>query len=169
MWFEHNCIEIKGKKENCLIYYIQMDLCDITLGDLFKEFDSDCIFKVNNQLTKIGYYIASQIFIEILNGVRYLNILNIIHRDLKPDNILLQKESESGFVKIADFGLATIHDFNDKSHERDRGDRKFMAPEVRKIFGKVCNQYTTKVDVYSLGVIMKILFNIYIDRYGQIF
>jgi len=43
-------------------------------------------------------------FIEILQGLIYLQVNNIIHGDLKPENILL---SSSNSPKLADFGLST--------------------------------------------------------------
>jgi serine/threonine protein kinase len=66
---------------------------------------------------------------------------------VKPDIILLKKCSNGKFVKIADFGLAKVHDIA-KSNTRDGGSLKYMAPEV------VCTStYNTKADIYSLEVI----------------
>jgi serine/threonine protein kinase len=135
------------------------------------------MLKSTESLTAIGYYIASQIFIQILKGVNHLHKQNppLIHRDLKPANILLKvgppninweyilsnKEAKSTFrlgirfcVKIADIGLAVIHKYSGESHTMDRGTPEYTAPEVRD--GK---KYDTKVDVYSLGVIFKKLFH----------
>ncbi len=56
--------------------YIQMELCDKTLDDVIKEFDKESHLKTNGTLTTVGYYIASQIFIEILEGVNYLHKQN---------------------------------------------------------------------------------------------
>ncbi len=92
--------------------------------------------KNNGTLTKVGYYIASQIFIQILEGVNYLHKKNppLIHRDLKPANILLKICDQNGFcVKIADFGLITIHEFSEKSHSLGVGTLKYMVPEVVEI------------------------------------
>jgi serine/threonine protein kinase len=70
-----------------------MELCDKTLDDVIKELRNNSILKSTESLTKIGYHIASQIFIQILESVNYLHKQNppIIHRDLKPANILLKK------------------------------------------------------------------------------
>jgi serine/threonine protein kinase len=46
---------------------------------------------------------------QILCGVDFLHSHRIVHRDVKPQNILV---SNSGTLKIADFGLARIYDFN---------------------------------------------------------
>ncbi len=112
--------------------------------------------KTNGTLTPVGYYIASQIFIQILVGVNHLHKQKepLIHRDLKPANILLKKDEAKGFrVKIADIGLAVIHKYSKQSHTLDKGTPKYMAPEVVKD-----KKYDTKADIYSLGVIFENLF-----------
>jgi serine/threonine protein kinase len=67
-----------------------MEFCDKTLRDVIEEIDGNIEMKSNKTLTPIDYYIASELFIEILESVDFLNKQkpSIIHRDLKPDNIL---------------------------------------------------------------------------------
>lgn len=48
---------------------------------------------------------------QVLCGVDFLHSQRIVHRDLKPQNLLI---SETGQVKIADFGLAKVYDFTMK-------------------------------------------------------
>jgi serine/threonine protein kinase len=67
-------------------------------------------------MTPLGYYIASELSIEILESVDYLHKQKVIHRDLKPNNILITDRMNGRFVKIADFGLATFHEFD--GHKR---------------------------------------------------
>jgi serine/threonine protein kinase len=138
--------------------YILMELCDKTLGDVIKELSNDSILQSTESLTTKGYYIASQIFIQILEGVNHLHKQNppLIHRDLKPDNILLKKDEAKGLcIKIADFGLMAIHEFSEQSHTQDKGTPKYMAPEV--IHNK---KYNTKADIYSLGVVFEKMFTL---------
>jgi serine/threonine protein kinase len=138
-----------------------MKYCEKTLDDIICELHKK--MKVNEALTKIGYYIASELFIEILECVKYLHDQNppLIHRDLKPANILLRISKNSRrIVKIADFGLTAFHEFTEQSHSIDKGTPKYMAPEI--INGK---KYDMKADIYSLGQIMKNLFDIDFDRY----
>ncbi|CAG8683823.1 10065_t:CDS:2, partial [Scutellospora calospora] len=45
----------------------------------------------------------------ILNGVVHIHSIDVIHRDLSPSNILI---SESGVIKISDFGTAWVDSNN---------------------------------------------------------
>ncbi len=160
-WFEDEVVSSQTR----ISLFIQMELCDKTLDDVIKEYKNDSILKTAEALTTIGYYIASRIFIQILQGVNYLHtqrlhIEPIIHRDLNPMNILLKKHSRKGFcVKIADFGLIDIHHSPGQSHTNDKGKVKFIAPEVSS--GR---KYDTKADIYSLGVTFKELFALNLTR-----
>jgi serine/threonine protein kinase len=63
-------------KSNCTLF-IGMDLCDKTLKEIIEEIKSNSIFKDDDILTPMRYYIASQLFIEILESVQYLHKINI--------------------------------------------------------------------------------------------
>jgi hypothetical protein len=150
-WFEERVVS----NQSGISLYIEMELCDKTLDDVIKELTNDSILKSTESLTTIGYYIASQVFIQILEGVYHLHKQNppLIHRDLKPANILLKKDEAKGLcAKIADFGLIAIHKCFGQSHTSDRGTLKYMAPEAEY------KEYDTKADIYSLGVIFQELF-----------
>jgi serine/threonine protein kinase len=134
-----------------------MELCDKNLKDLMMEIRSEFYIENFEALSPIGYYIASQLFIEILESVQYLHEKNIIHRDLSPYNILLKKEDNNErFVKIGDFGIIAIYDKEKKSYTKDIGNTIYMAPEVGS-----CNEYGTISDIYTLGILLMELF--YID------
>jgi serine/threonine protein kinase len=153
-WFEERVVS----NQSGISLYIEMELCDETLDYVIREFDKESHLKTNETLTTVGHYIASNIFLQILEGVNHLHKNNppLIHRDLKPANILLKKSDSKGFcVKIADFGLMTIHKFSEQSHSIDKGPVKYMAPEVIN-----SREYNTKADIYSIGVIFKNLFDL---------
>ncbi len=163
LWFE-NDFEYESpeneKKIYDLAFYIQMNYCLKTLGDMITQIDNS--YMDENSLNLMGYYIASELFIEILEGVNFLHNLepSIIHRDLNPRNILVTYDRNGKFVKIADFGLIALHKFDNEKHTIDRGTAKYLAPEVAKNA-----YYDTKADIYSLGIIMEELFHNDINRY----
>jgi serine/threonine protein kinase len=73
----------------------------------------------------------------------------ILHCDIKPQNILLDSDYRP---KVADFGLSKLlsrDDLDNSNFSRIRGTRGYMAPEW------ISNmQITSKVDVYSYGVVV---------------
>jgi serine/threonine-protein kinase HSL1 (negative regulator of Swe1 kinase) len=90
---------------------------------------------------------AMKYFRQILSAVGYCHSFNICHRDLKPENILMTKE---GDVKIADFGMAALHQSPDHKLKTSCGSPHYAAPEI--IRG--ANYRGDKVDIWSLGVIL---------------
>jgi serine/threonine protein kinase len=147
-WFEINT-------DRKLTFYIEMELCDTTLRKLFDEISNDSILKKGDSLTSIGYYIASELFIEILEGVQFLHDNDIIHRDLNLSNIMIKKnENSERFIKIGDFGIIAIHKKAKPIHSTGIGTNDYMAPEV------IGGQYWTIADIFSLGVILREIFDI---------
>lgn len=90
-----------------------------------------------------------QIFLDVCRAVAHAHRHLIVHRDLKPGNILV---SDSGGVKLLDFGVANRVDLNApdwQSTEYSAFTPGYASPE--QINGGVV---TTSSDVYSLGVIL---------------
>lgn len=86
---------------------------------------------------------------QLLNGVDFLHSHRIIHRDLKPQNILI---SDSGQLKIADFGLAKIYDYEMRLTSLVQT-LWYRAPEV--ILGL---SYSTSIDIWACGCIIAEMF-----------
>ncbi|GAV60459.1 Pkinase domain-containing protein/LRRNT_2 domain-containing protein/LRR_4 domain-containing protein/LRR_8 domain-containing protein [Cephalotus follicularis] len=90
------------------------------------------------------------IALDVARGVEYLHNLahqSFIHRDLKPSNILLGDDMRA---KVADFGLVRLAPEGKASIEtRIAGTFGYLAPEYA-----VTGRVTTKVDVFSFGVIL---------------
>ncbi|XP_021847754.1 receptor protein kinase TMK1 [Spinacia oleracea] len=91
------------------------------------------------------------IALDVARGVEYLHSLahqSFIHRDLKPSNILLGDDMHA---KVADFGLVRLAPDGGKTSIETRlaGTFGYLAPEYA-VMGRI----TTKVDVFSFGVIL---------------
>ncbi len=150
--YKNSWIENNGK-----ILYIQMELCYNTLKNILHQIQNEFQRKKFAIMTPIEYYISSDLFKEILESVNYLHKLKppIIHRDLKPTNILITNGMNGRFVKVADFGLAVVHEYEGQYHSKYIGSRIYTAPEVM-----ISKLYDTKADIYSLGVIAQEIFDI---------
>jgi eukaryotic translation initiation factor 2-alpha kinase 4 len=123
-----------------------MEYCEKrTLRDLIKR----GLYKDNDEIWRL--------LRQILEGLAHIHGLNVVHRDLKPENIFIDGALS---VRIGDFGLATSgqHAVSEKinvphgSHNMTTsiGTALYVAPEVRSSIGT----YNSKVDMYSLGIIL---------------
>ncbi|MFN8391584.1 MAG: serine/threonine-protein kinase [Bdellovibrionota bacterium] len=97
------------------------------------------------QTTSLEY--VSNILVKILDAIGYAHSLGIIHRDLKSANVLI---SNTGEVKITDFGLAQMH--NVDRHLTTTGEcvgtPVYMSPE--QVQGLDVDRLT---DIYAIGII----------------
>lgn len=94
---------------------------------------------------------------QIASAMHFLHSRGVIHRDLKLGNILLTKDFKS--CKIADFGTAVKESEADNIHV---GTTEYMAPELH-----VRSPHSTKMDVYSFGILLWKLFNPYTYPYPK--
>ena len=125
-----------------------MEYCEKrTLRDLIRK----GLYKEDEEIWRL--------FRQVLEGFAHIHSLNVVHRDLKPENVFIDSASN---VRIGDFGLATSGQYSLSERAssgaahlggdmtRSIGTAFYVAPEVRS---SVAGSYTSKVDMYSLGII----------------
>jgi len=88
---------------------------------------------------------------QIAEGLHHCHVLGIAHRDLKPENLMYASPDKDAVVKIVDFGLGKVIGETNVMFTAC-GTPGYVAPEILR-----GESYTTKVDIWSLGVIMYIL------------
>lgn len=99
---------------------------------------------------------------KILEGILCIHQNGIIHCDLKPSNIQLRlvNRGDTTILEpvIIDFGLAlpVISVKTGKTKPNMRGTRSYFPPELLMAKGKYV--YTEKMDIWSYGIIVLILF-----------
>ncbi|GEM_PF-330925 len=97
------------------------------------------------------------IFVGLLEGLKYAHEHGTIHRDIKPENILFAKDSFEPV--ICDFGIAHFSEdelltiVETKATDR-MANFQYAAPEQRKRGGNVCFQ----TDIYALALILNEMF-----------
>lgn len=103
--------------------------------------DGDLMSKLNGtySATKIDSFLS-----QFITSVKFLHSIGVVHRDIKPNNILV---SSDGTVKLIDFGLSKVISYSETVNEC-YGSLLFTSPEIL-----LCNEYNSKVDVWSLGVL----------------
>jgi len=97
----------------------------------------------------------------------YLHKFSIIHRDVKPSNLLVTSLEDTSVVcKLSDFGTTKGSNMlvTDVKMTKELGTPAYEAPEV--LSGS--ETYTSKVDVYSFGIMMACVANKGRDPYAGV-
>jgi serine/threonine protein kinase len=121
-----------GEEEN--VFFLSMEY--MTGGSLQELLDRDGALPAQRALSMI---------LDAANALVWAEEAGIVHRDIKPDNLLL---TESGAVKVADFGLAADARKSKTLYAGGKvlGTPGYMAPE--QALGK---QVDHRADIYALG------------------
>ncbi|GMS86596.1 hypothetical protein PENTCL1PPCAC_8771 [Pristionchus entomophagus] len=145
MLMEINCDEFFNYRNDSAFLYIQMELCQSSLYQWLTE----------NQTRDL--LLAKVWFKQLVSAVEYIHSREKIHRDLKPQNILLAGDDR---LKICDLGIMSdlthmeVDGVQELSMERTyaQGTPMYMAPE--QMGSPVYTSYTSKVDIFALGLIL---------------
>lgn len=93
-----------------------------------------------------------QLFVPLVQAVAYIHRRGVIHRDLKPTNILLDEQDGQIYVRLIDFGIATVQGSEASPPLTTAGNEvgtiAYMAPERLNGVAAPSN------DIFSLGVIL---------------
>jgi serine/threonine-protein kinase Chk1 len=142
-----NIIEWFATGEDAVWKWIAMEYA--SGGDLFDKIEAD---------SGVSEDIAHFYFRQLISGVSYMHSKGVGHRDIKPENILL---SDNGDLKIADFGLATLFEYNGvrKLSTTMCGSPPYIAPEVISCSKKTkgSGYEADLVDIWSCGVVLFVL------------
>ena len=128
------------------LYEIIQDVDKIVL--IFEYADMDPKIYVDKEKGIKDLKLIQQFTLQILNGLYYCNINRIIHRDLKPQNLLLITSEMK--LKLCDFGLSRMFSLPMGKMTHEIITLWYRPPEV--LLG--IENYTTKVDSWSIGCIM---------------
>lgn len=130
-----NIVEIYDVGEEDDLYYIVMEYVRRqTLKELI------------NKRGALHYVEAVDIMKQVVSATALAHSMGIVHRDLKPQNILV---TDSGIVKIADFGIASIQSLSQVTQtDTIMGSLHYLAPEIAR-----GEKATPQSDIYALGVV----------------
>jgi calcium-dependent protein kinase len=143
-----NIVALYDIYEDATHVHIVMELC--TGGELFGRIVSE---------GKLSETIAADILHQILSACQHFHAKKIVHRDLKPENILFMNE-KSWTLKICDFGLSRFYEPENNVMNTRLGTAFYLAPEVLR------KKYSSKCDIWSVGVILYIMLCGYPPFYG---
>ncbi|XP_055890458.1 eukaryotic translation initiation factor 2-alpha kinase 1-like [Biomphalaria glabrata] len=156
--------------QSSITLYIQMELCSITLQEWLLNRNTK-LQAIEDESLRVD---NMRIFHQVLMAVNFIHSQGLIHRDLKPRNIFLS--GKELHVKIGDFGLAKEDVFSHgreeiilkptptdddtilylDTHTTGVGTSSYASPEQLK-----GSHYDIKSDMYSLGVILFEMFNVF--------
>ena len=93
-----------------------------------------------------------QLFVPLVQAVAYIHRRGVIHRDLKPTNILLDSQDGQIYVRLIDFGIASVQGAAASAPLTTAGNEvgtvAYMAPE------RLSGVAAPSNDLFSLGVIL---------------
>ncbi|KAH7158111.1 hypothetical protein B0J13DRAFT_650909 [Dactylonectria estremocensis] len=114
---------------------------------ILEYIDQGDLFTFINMRGRLSEEVSIFFFRQIISAITYCHSFNICHRDLKPENILISADLQ---IKIADFGMAALHQTDTHQLATACGSPHYAAPELLKN-----RQYRgDRADIWSLGVIL---------------
>ena len=144
-----NIVRIIGSAEDRHNVYMALEVC--TGGAMLDTLMSSATHHFEEE--QVG-----RMAVMMFRAIEYCHSHGIAHRDLKLDNWLFEKPD--GELKLIDFGLSKKFYSGDYDHNGMMrmtsflGTPGFVAPEMQQTHLGERSEYTTEVDIWSLGVIV---------------
>ena len=130
-----NIVEIYDVGDEKEDYYIVMEYVP---GQTLKE--------LIHKRGALHYVEAVDVMKQVVSATAKAHSIGIIHRDLKPQNIMV---TDSGVVKIGDFGIASIQSLSQVTQtDTIMGSLHYLAPEIAR-----GEKATAQSDIYALGIV----------------
>ena len=140
---EHFNLKLFQIYEARSLIYIVTELC--SGGDMMQW--------VSNMHEDLSVEDVSRISFQILDAVNHCAKHNVIHRDIKPENIMFKNDEPSSELRLIDFGSSSMDSATESNleHNTFAGSAFYTAPEM------FAHKYTSKIDVWSVGVTLYVL------------
>lgn len=144
--FNRECIALRRLNHPNIISLIDNINTDTEKCIITEYFRSNTLDKI--EIENLDLIDKIKIMIQIIEGLIYAHSKSVIHRDLKPQNILINEDMQ---VKIIDFGISKIVEFNYRTQEtvKELISYEFASPEQIKR-----KDISFQSDYYSLGLII---------------
>ena len=156
----------KRLKKHIVKYYGRIS-SDITTGFIMKYYDHGNLNEFLSRIselestTNLLEKIYTNLCLQVIYPIKYFHSLIpvLLHRDIKSPNYLL---SNSNTLRLCDFNLTREDTKKNRisTLEKWRTTPRWSAPEI------VFEKYTTKSDVYSIGIVIwEILYTYFNKKY----
>ncbi|KAF8636357.1 hypothetical protein AX16_011008 [Volvariella volvacea WC 439] len=161
---------LKALKHPCIVELLDMFVVrsngkdPLSVYMVFPYMDHDLAGLLENERVKLQPSHIKLYMKQLLEGTEYMHRNNILHRDMKAANLLI---SNSGRLRIADFGLARAFDpyvVRGGAYDHHRGREKkytncvvtrwYRPPEL--LLG--ARQYGGEIDIWGIGCVLGEMF-----------
>ena len=138
-----------------------MEFCQGNLRNFIDDIENIIPGFNKSIIEPVEFKLITQIFLSMVECANYLHQLKppIIHCDLKPENFLFSERETKINIVLCDFGLSKVQENLTISTMNNPGTSKYMPQETVGMSNSK-HRYSTKFDVYSLGIICNELFGL---------